>query len=343
MPSARASRSAASTRASVSSAAFASCSRTPPEARSSTTAAGRSRRAHANSACNAIAVPFADAAARKRSSCAATSIGWPWTPTRAVTMPSSSCAAMPKRARCGLAPAGAKKCALPGRPAPRCARAALRRASPVDAVAGAMRVVGHRCGIMPDPATPGARSVIHCDRRSYAFDERQSLRAGRSALPCGSGAAVPACSGRPRHPLRRARPGIGTHRARAGRAPDAGPATGSPCNRTSTGRRSRCTSHACARVSSTFRSTRATRKASSRISSTTRGRASSCAGRRTSVPSATIAGAATVLTLDAQRWRARRPRTRASPRNSTPSCRGPTIWPRSSTRRERPAARRARC
>ena len=100
-PAARRSSSAASARASANSAGFASCRRTPPDAQSRSTAAGRSasailKRVRNDSAWLAPALP-----PRKRSSCAAMSTGAAPIVARAITTPSSSCAVMPQRARCG--------------------------------------------------------------------------------------------------------------------------------------------------------------------------------------------------------------------------------------------------
>ena len=98
-PAMRASNSARKARASASSAAFASCRRTPPEARRTTIAAGRSCCARTNSARNASPWFAPTLPRRKRSSCAAIITGAPATSMRAVATPSSSCAASPNRSR----------------------------------------------------------------------------------------------------------------------------------------------------------------------------------------------------------------------------------------------------
>ena len=89
------------------------------------------------------------------------------------------------------------------------------------------------------------------------------------------------------------------HRARAGSAPAACPATASPCRPTSTGRCWRSTSRACAQASSTCRSIPATRKPSSQFFfDDAKPRVIVCRPESLGIV-ATHRGDATVLTIDA--------------------------------------------
>ena len=101
------------------------------------------------------------------------------------------------------------------RRAPRCARAGMRRAGSSGVCDGTR--IDHRYGIMPE------RTRDACPADVTIRDERQSLRAVRSAFPARAGSAVPADPRRSGHPLRRPRPksrrGIAHALVRAGCVP----------------------------------------------------------------------------------------------------------------------------
>ena len=138
--------------------------------------------------------------------------------TVAQTTPSSSCAAMPKRARCGARRVRVVRRRTCRRPRARAARRVRRR----SCVPVRRRLRGPCEIITPEPTT--------------GFDGRQSLHAVRAAFPRRAIAALRHRAGRPGRQLRRARRGCRRASPMRWSPRDACPATASPCRPTSTGR-----------------------------------------------------------------------------------------------------------
>ena len=169
-PSARRSRSAASARASASSAGLASWSRTPPDAMSRTTAAGRSRRAAWKSARSASAWFAPALPPRKRSSCAATRTGAPAIVARAVATPSSACAVRRQPARCGES-RGAARRSLTGAMLPGSAIDAMRSRAVLARSAADGLTVGRHMGfsLVPPMVRRSNRSIARCTMPAFTY------------------------------------------------------------------------------------------------------------------------------------------------------------------------------
>ena len=347
MPARRTSNSARSARASAHSAALASCRRTPPESTSRITASGTlvERRARTDAAANAPCfAPMLPP--RNRASCATARTRVASTAKRAATTPSDSPAAMPQRARCGLAPAAGSASMLPA------SASAASRAN-----GSSIEICDTRVGRRPQPDPPLCGIIdrtritsprARCMPRTYAprnerhSRERQPVRAVRRPLPRWRGTTAAGHSQRSGHPLRRHRGRVGPDCARAGRRrlPQGRPCRGSD-------RQALAGAGALPRLPARRTGVPAAqhRISAQRARLLLRGRGAARDRVQSGSPRPGGNARARRDGPDAgwPRRRADGSRRTRSRKHLPRSNRRPTTWRRSCTRPARPAARRARC
>ena len=222
-----------------------------------------------------------------------------------------------------------------------------------DCIANAAQIAG-RTGRAGRPRLPGRaqRAAPHCEIIAPGRmpplegspsneDERQPLLALRAPFSRRRRAALPRRPQRPGRPLRRPRRGVGAHRARAGRRRMPARRPRRRAGRQALARAARSTSPACAPGSSTCRSIPAT---SARARLFLRRRATARDRLRAGPPRRRRRAGARGDGAHARRDGGELSIARGAARATFATVASrPTISRRSSTRRARPAARRARC